>query len=177
MSEYSFGAGEFFLIEEVIAQCRTPGNFDGKSVRILGTVEHFDVIRNRVLVKHNGSTIQVDTSLIGPCPFHKGWLFQFIGEIDNSAVRTFQLVCFVRAKTTFCMYYFVPMTKILPFLFVTLGAVFPGKALPPCTHSNRQTTPRFYSVHSCHDAAKEIHVKNYPQRCYREQQIAFVFIY
>ena len=149
MSDYSFGTGEFFLIEEVITQCRAPGNFDGKSVRILGIVEHFDVVGNRVLLKHNASTIEVDTSFIGPCPFHKGWLFQFIGEIDNSAVRSCKLVSakVMRFVSTLCLLITAKMWtwNIWHFNFCP----YVSRKSPTSVHARQPTNDASISLYTC----------------------------
>jgi hypothetical protein len=60
---------------------------DGRSVSVVAFVRRYDLARCLVELEHDGATLLVDTSLVGPCPFHCGWLFHVIGELDHCMVR------------------------------------------------------------------------------------------
>jgi len=92
MASYNFSSGTFLFIKELVADSDVGAKFLGKSICVTGKIKHYDHVHCRVTIAENGYELDVDTDLVGPCPFHAGWLFQFIGEVDKTKVKVGHLI-------------------------------------------------------------------------------------
>jgi hypothetical protein len=57
------------------------------TLRLMGTLRHYDATKNLAQIEQHGHTLEIDTSLLGQFPFQIGSLFQFIGEVEMETAR------------------------------------------------------------------------------------------
>ena len=83
---HSFSFGEFFQIPELLAAGKVRC-LNENSVSVVGAVQDYDHVKCTVTIEQAGTTLDVETSLLAPTPFHQGWLFQFIGEVQHAHLQ------------------------------------------------------------------------------------------
>eukprot|EP00118_Oscarella_pearsei_P011235 m.73904 g.73904 ORF g.73904 m.73904 type:complete len:136 (+) comp35861_c0_seq2:657-1064(+) len=76
--------GEILHIKEVVAVFAAAG----KSVRVLGRLQRYDVAASVAVLTMDNYSLQVDTKLLEPCPFRVNSLYQVIGEIESRSGET-----------------------------------------------------------------------------------------
>ena len=152
--QHDFGYGEFFLVRELVEAEQAGRPLDDRSVCVIGTVQTYDHIKCRVQLNHGEHVLVVDTTLIGPCPFHTGWRFQFIGELgheDNVCALPIRFPLSARQQTRSL---FEHRNK-----FVMLGWLPAGGVVSPRKNSDGETAARLPAVHRSRTSTAEFHGK------------------